>query len=405
MKGKKRIWMFVTLLVIVSLLLGSFSCTPAAPKEDTIKIGGMYELTGFLSVLGTQESAAVQLALEQVNYEVAGKKIEYFEEDTGSDAVITMDKVRKLVETNGVQLIIGPTFGPSAQAMAPYLQRMQVPNLAISAHAYELPAYRSVWLITGLLGGQTYPMGLYAYEELGYRTMSAISQDWSAAEQYMGGCLKGFQDSGGEIVQHQRFPIGTIDYTPYIANLKSADVLASTIIGTDIVPSFSQFYDQGVWKKMPIICSSEVGLFEPPLLMELGDAAVGIVSESHYNWLAPTVGNKEFVAAYKAKTGVLPGGYAGMAYASTQVALDAIERTGGDMSYEALANALDETDLDTVRGHVKFTEQRVGITEARISKVASRSGDDFDIQLLARYIVTPELVGGSDWQFHVERVE
>jgi hypothetical protein len=73
------------------------------------------------------------------------------------------------------------------------------------------------------------------------------------------------------------------------------------------------------------------------------------------------------------------------------------------MSYAALSKALDETDMDTVRGHVRFNAQRVGITEARIDKVIGRTGNDFDIEPLARYIVTPELVGGETWDFDVQK--
>ncbi len=220
----------------------------------------------------------------------------------------------------------------------------------------------------------------------------------------MAGTINGFTDRGGEIIQHQRPPVGTADYTPYIANLKDADVLGITMCGGDVLTLIKQCYEQGVWKRMPIICSTECGLFEPAVLAECGDAAVGVVAEAHYRWGAPTVGNEEFVAAFQKRWGILPGGYAGMAYASTQVTLDAITRAGGDMSYAALSKALDETDLDTVRGRVKFMEQRVGITEARIDKVVGRKGNDFEIESLARYIVTPELVGGQDWKFQFQKV-
>ena len=406
MKDKKGIWMLVSLLVIISLLIGSFSCAPAAPKEETIKIGGLFELTGLISTCGVQESQAVIVALEQVGYEVAGKKIEYFEEDTGTDVAMTMDKVRKLVERDKVGITIGPTWGPSGQAMAPYLQRMQVPALAISAYQDELAPFRSFWLTTGLLRGQTYSMGVYAYEELGYRTASVMSQDWSAMFQYADGFVMGFEESGGEVIQHQFPPIGTFDYTPYIVKLEDADVLAVEIIGAEEIAVVQQLKEQGVWGKMPVVLPTEVGLLDPPMLEAVGEAAVGLVCEAHYRWGAPTTGNEEFVAAYKERWGYYPGGYAGMAYAATQVALNAIERTGGDMSYDALSKALDETDLDTVRGHVSFTEQRVGITEARIVRIVNMiSPQEFVIDTIARYKVTPELVGGEKWEFHVERVE
>jgi len=391
----------VLLLLALAALPLHGGCAPAAPAE--VKIGSLAEMTGFVAMLGEQQKKGITVALEQVGYEVAGRPIKFILEDTASDPITCMDKVRKLVETDKVGLIIGPILGPNTEAVSPYLQKMMVPAITVSAISWEVAGYRSMWCQTGLLSGQTYGMGVYAYEVLGYRTISALTTDYSAGHEYMGGFIMGFEDSGGKVIQNQLVPIGTLDFTPFIVKIKDADALVTCIIGAGLVESCVQIKEQGVWERMPVIVATDAGIIDPPMLKEIGDAAVGFVSECHYHAAAPTVGNKEFVAAFTARWGYLPGSYAGMGYAATQIALDAITRTDGDMSYDVLAKALDETDMDTVRGHISFNEQRVGITEARIVRIAERVGEEFRIDTITRYITRVDVVAG-EWVISVEEV-
>ncbi len=65
----------------------------------------------------------VKTALAMLNNQWEGRPLEYFAEDNGSDPVVAVDKARKLVESDKIDVMIGPIFSPSAKSVADYLAK------------------------------------------------------------------------------------------------------------------------------------------------------------------------------------------------------------------------------------------------------------------------------------------
>jgi branched-chain amino acid transport system substrate-binding protein len=98
------------LLVVTSLLL--VSCGGAA--SDTIKVGGIGELTGDIPAVGASFKNAAELAVAEINdaggLEVGGKKyqIELIIEDNAGKAEQSASAAQKLITQDNVVAIIGP---------------------------------------------------------------------------------------------------------------------------------------------------------------------------------------------------------------------------------------------------------------------------------------------------------
>ena len=92
------------LLVVValSLLIPAAACGPA----ETIKIGCVLELTGPLGHMGEMMLDGAKMAVEEINAAggVLGKQLELVAEDGATDAAIGFDRVKKLVEIDGVAI-------------------------------------------------------------------------------------------------------------------------------------------------------------------------------------------------------------------------------------------------------------------------------------------------------------
>jgi ABC-type branched-subunit amino acid transport system substrate-binding protein len=82
----------------------------AATENEPIKIGSLHCRTGFMASLGEATYRSTVLAFEQINYKVAGRPITLIAEDIASDPTISMDKARKLIDTDKVDLITGITY-------------------------------------------------------------------------------------------------------------------------------------------------------------------------------------------------------------------------------------------------------------------------------------------------------
>jgi len=326
--------------------------------------------------------------------------VELIAEDIASDPTFALDKARKLIETDQVCIIDGPILTPGVDAVGPYATKMQVPYLTNSCVTDdEALSGWSVWGHPGTLYQRTSTMGHYAYDELGYRKITTLGADYTAGYEYIAGFVKGFTDAGGEIVQQQWFPMDTLDFSSYVINLEDADALATALIVSPIAP-FTQFRELGVWDKMDVICATETGLFDEATLLEIGEDVIGVVGETHYHFSSTSPGNKEFVDAYRAKYGVPPPSYAGMSYMSMQIIADAIERAGGDTSFDALTKALSETDLQTIRGRISFSPEHVGSCDSQIGKIV----DSMTVEAIAQYHSGVERVG-DDLVVAIEKVD
>jgi branched-chain amino acid transport system substrate-binding protein len=96
---------------LVLALVGA-ACTGNgdAGNDTPIKIGIIADLTGPFTTYGTSLSRSAQLAIKEVNEAggIDGRQIEVIVEDIQTDVAATVDKARKLVQSDNVDLVMGP---------------------------------------------------------------------------------------------------------------------------------------------------------------------------------------------------------------------------------------------------------------------------------------------------------
>ncbi len=99
----------VVLLLVTGLILGSSGLTSAASKGP-IKVGLMVPLTGFAVEDGKQYSRGVNLAFDEINWNMTGRKIDLVTEDYAYNPTVAVQKIKKLFYNDKIKLVIGP-FG------------------------------------------------------------------------------------------------------------------------------------------------------------------------------------------------------------------------------------------------------------------------------------------------------
>jgi len=122
MESKRVIMIAAVVLMTFSFAAGAWSA------EKEIKIGFVTDLTSLLSINGIPMRQAAILAMEEVNYTVAGKKVKIVFEDEASDPAVAMDRVKKLVESDKVSILIGSFHAGCAAAGAEYAARTRTPK-------------------------------------------------------------------------------------------------------------------------------------------------------------------------------------------------------------------------------------------------------------------------------------
>src|SRR5579871_5437696 len=89
----------------------------AAKAEDTLKIGLLATFEGAFTVLGEDSKRGAELALKEHNGMAGGKKIEWVVGSSDASPDSAIRAVRKLVEQDGVKIVIGPLSGDEGLAV------------------------------------------------------------------------------------------------------------------------------------------------------------------------------------------------------------------------------------------------------------------------------------------------
>lgn len=369
---------FVCLALILAVLPFMTACAKPAPApEQPIKIGALAPLTGPHAMWGEMFMDALEFALDEAGYEVAGRPIEFIVEDEGGpDAAMALDKAKKLVEADRVGLVMGPFYGSSAMAVMPYTSSLPIINVKYSepcSRPEEIGNKYAFW-VPPSYSDNTYPVGLYAYDEMGFRTVTTIGTDFACGYDFMQGFTDAFTARGGEVIQQQWSPMMEADYTPYLSGLKMADAMVLSLASVPDKLAFIEQYDElGLLEKMPILIS-EVGTFPPAVREQLGDKIIGIIGVNKYLPTLDNPENKRFLPAYMAKYNEEPDDKSLNAYNGMRIVLAALEATGGDTDPDKLKQALLGLELDLPTGHFKFCSGRIGLQDLRVCEMQKVDG-------------------------------
>ncbi len=125
-KMKKCSLIIVSVIAIVCFMLGSSFGFSGKP----IKIAGIFALTGRAAHIGTAQRDAVIIAIDEVNQQggINGRKLEMVMEDTESNPTKAVMALKKVLESEDVVAIIGPTLTGTAMAMRGFIEKAKIPD-------------------------------------------------------------------------------------------------------------------------------------------------------------------------------------------------------------------------------------------------------------------------------------
>lgn len=369
-KMKKIMTLFLAIVFVVSLIVvGSVERAQAA---KVLKIGTILNLTGPIAFIGPLFKNGIVKALEEVNYTVGGRKIELIPEDAAADMNVCLEKAKKLVERDKVNIIIGPLMGDAQHAIAPYLAGKKVLSATFYCGNIDLTKYENWFIYPTTLVGLTLPVGYYA-ADLGYKTMITAGTDYEGGHGFIKGIKIGFEERGGKVIQEVWWPVGNPDFGPYLTTLKKADSIGYFVEGPSAAQRWiAQAHEFGV--KIPLLGTTLAADMPEQVLSELGDITLGLKGQALYIATRKDPTNEKWVKDMTQRFGQVPGGLESNSYAITRAILAALEATGGDDSFKKLWPALRKVKIDTPQGPLAIGPEGVAITNGYIAEVKKRDG-------------------------------
>jgi branched-chain amino acid transport system substrate-binding protein len=365
--------------VALALLSGVALAPQWARADDSIKVGLLATLEGPITVLGQDSVRGAELAFKEANYTAGGKKIEVIKGSSDASPDSAVKAARKLVEQDGVKILIGPLSGDEGLAVKDYAKTQ--PNVtfingtsAAQDTTLRDPAPNFFRFTTD---GAQWMAGLgdYAYKDKGYRTVVTVAEDYSFPYTQVFGFMADFCKAGGHVPKKFWVPIGNKDFSSVIAAIPDkVDAIYVALGGADGVNFLTQYQQAG--GTAPLIGGSitvdqtVLGTQGKQRDYVVGTPAAGPIADN-----AEGPAWKKFVDDYKAayKDGFpSPSLFAQGYYIETKALLAALDKVNGDVSGDQgkLRDALTHLALDTPTGKVTLDKNRQAVADNYLTEVA-----------------------------------
>lgn len=123
------------LVMIGSMAMLMVGLATAAMAAETIKIGGLFSVTGPASFLGEPEKKTLELLVADLNVKggINGQKLEAVIYDTAGDTTKALQLATKLIRNDKVVAIIGPSTTGESMAVLALTEKMKIPLISCAA--------------------------------------------------------------------------------------------------------------------------------------------------------------------------------------------------------------------------------------------------------------------------------
>ena len=325
---------WITMLGAAALIISG-----SAQAQDMIKIGSLFETSGFLAFLGNQGLEGANLAVEEINAAggINGKKIELTNFNTESDETKSVIGVKKLLERDKVVALIGAMNSGSTFSIINIVQRAGIPIVSNGAsRALSTPVEKKKWIFQAPLTDVLVIHVLIDHmKKQGISKIGLINADSGFATSGQKQWEKIAPQRGMEIVIQQTYGNSDPDMTPQLTNIRGkSGVQAVVQWGTGKGQSIVAKNYQQLGIKHPLFYSHAAS--DPNLIKLAGDAANGIVFPTSKIAVVDDLPasdpqkkvTENFVKKFKAKYGRGPATFAGNGYDSMMMLAAAIRRAG-----------------------------------------------------------------------------
>jgi branched-chain amino acid transport system substrate-binding protein len=349
-------------------LTGVLAIAPAL-SADPVKIGVVTTLSTPGGYLGEDMRDGFQLAIDLEGGTLGGVPVELIVQDDGLEPERGKQIAERMIESDRVDLLTGIIFSNVAMAVVPGVVRQGTIYISPNAGPSQLAGsgchenyFNAAWQNDNLHEAT----GKYVQDQ-GFNRVYLLAPNYPAGRDALAGFKRYYQ---GEIADEVYSQLGQTDYAAELAGLRAADPDAVFFflpggMGINFVKQYAQ---AGLNETIPLF--GPAFSFDQRLLEAVGDAALGVVNGSQWNWDLDNDANARFVAAFRDQYGRTPTLYASQGYDTANLIGSALRATGGDVSDQAaLREALRAADFESVRGGFRFGSNQHPIQDLYVREV------------------------------------
>lgn len=286
--------------------------TPAVVRgatEPTLKIGGLYDLSGPFFFSGRQFSRMLRFAVDEVNAAggLLGRQVEIVGPDAQTNMQLYSSLTQQLAMRDKVSAVFGGIASSAREVMRPILHRARIPYFW--SVNYEGGVCDRNVFSNGTTPDQTMQKLLpYTTAKWG-KKIYVLAADFVFGQTCALWAAKVAKDIGAEIVATDFFPLDATNFGVTIAKIQAAkpDMILSIIVGANNLSFYRQWAAAGMKDQIPIASTSFGGGGTEPTLLSPVESN-GIVTSFGYYPAIDTPANKAFVQKVYGALGPPPEG-------------------------------------------------------------------------------------------------
>ncbi|CAA7623287.1 ABC-type branched-chain amino acid transport systems, periplasmic component [Candidatus Terasakiella magnetica] len=331
------------------------STTAPVKAADDIKVGAFLSVTGVMSLMGDPEKKTLDLLIEKVNAQggILGRKVTLITYDDGSEPEKATTFVKRMIENDKVDIIIGGSGTPTSMAVLGLIERAQIPYVSMGGGVGIVEPVRKWTFKVPQTDKMAAEKVLGDMKKRGFTKVGILSENVGFGKSGHDQTVALASKYGVEIIADEVYSPKDPDVTAQLTKIRGATGMqALFVFGTGNGPAVVTknikqlgftvpvYQSHGVASKefLKLVGTAADGMRLPagalaaPEQLAANDAQKPLVSEF----------KKEFEGRYKSDVNTLAGhGYDGL-----MLALDAIKRAG------TTDKAKVREALETTKGYV-----------------------------------------------------
>ena len=368
-----------------ALTMAALAARGAAAAADELRLGAFLSTTGTYTIMGDPERKALEMMVERTNAEggVLGRPLRLIWYDDASEPDRAMSAVKRLIDNDGVHLLIGGSGTPTSMAVLPLVERAGIPYVSMGGGVGIVEPLRK-WTFkvphTDRMGAEKVLADL---KRRGLTRLALLSENVGFGRSGRDQVLALAPAWGIRVVVDETYGPKDADVTPQLTKVRMApDVDALFVFGTGQGPAVVTRNIRQLGLTLPVYQSH--GVASKDFLRLVGGAADGMRLPA----MALTVARQlpaddrqkpvalAFKAAYEARWGQEVTHFAGHAYDAFAIVMDALRRAGS-ADPAAVRDAIETTKGLVGTGGV-FTmsaQDHLGLDLSSFHMVEIQNGD------------------------------
>ena len=351
--------------------------TVTGVTDTEILVGTITDLSGVTAIQGVNSANAIRLAFDDVNAKggIHGRKVRYIVEDSQYQVPRAVQAMNKLLNNDRVFFTIEDGGTPMNNATWPMAIEKGTPKLLPLSPARSMyePFHKLKFSQYASAVDQVRAGVKYFVEQRGKKSVCLMYQDTDFGKESLIGVNLQTEAMGMKLVASTAHKPTDTDFSANVAKLREANcdlvVLGTIVRDTILIISTARKLGWNV-DMMGQIAAYDTAIAEAP----------GGVGEGFYSMTPsmyaypddPRPAVREVMQRYKARYGVDLNYLGECGYTSAQIALEALQRAGRDLTVDSLLHAMETiTDFhDLFGGTYTFTAtNHHGATQAFLAVI------------------------------------